>query len=575
MPPKKRTRITKSTESIPSLATMHRFWEIEELISLVYEELDMCDRDDSSADMLSLVLTRKKNFASGLAHIWRRPALPQLVRLCHHLVDAATSPILAKGGWDRLLLYSRHIRILNTSRTLARHRGVTYYHFHDVLIQAGQRHVDLFPMLQQLTFDVDSEISFATLSAALRITLRTLCVQFYPAPSMASVWDEGFMLLCSGLKYKCPRLVRLEVPILPPHADAVLLRTLVEATSNVRCFSLGSRHSAIMIKPMQILEISTMYPALEDLSVWSVPASGDKQQEPCTLPVMSFPCLRRVAIGLSEKTAALVALRACTSSLQEVIINIDCSCHPRFRGTHGSLASQPPPVPNTFSQVLSEIVRAISALPCPDLLSLTITFSHPEVNLVLQPLEPVPYCIFHPLTRFSKLQTFKLSLNLGPTADNRSLDITDEDMVLLAAAWPELRHLGVTWVQGSHEGSGILNPNRLTFGGTLAPLAQGCPKLETIHISFLNAMPPIPIPYPRPCANLKEIRVDKGRLWDVLEKGRFLLAVWPNADFGWEPDEGDLEVWKPLGKMLERLRNGGRLTRAVMRVEFPRTLYIH
>ncbi|KZT55282.1 hypothetical protein CALCODRAFT_556527 [Calocera cornea HHB12733] len=111
----------------------------------------------------------------------------------------------------------------------------------------------------------------------------------------------------------------------------------------------------------------------------------------------------------------------------------------------------------------------------------------------------------------------------------------------------------------------------VTFGGVLFALA-GCRQLESLHFSFLDGSGSLPDPtsLPAPSSHLRNLTIDKGRLEHGRESAEFLYSLWPRVELGWTKDYADpTGVWEPVGRVLEVLRRGGRVTRSLGKVEEP------
>ncbi|KZP01850.1 hypothetical protein CALVIDRAFT_552134 [Calocera viscosa TUFC12733] len=506
-----------------------------------------------------------------MARLWKSPTTRQLYRLCSALFGGSTQMRFTDQSWNRFLFYSREIRGLSLLHDPMLPAPIACYFDHIVAHFRRQR-VDAFPALRYLTCDVTGHRSLITLEGLLKEGVEKLVVSMPltdEAGSDLDVWRPQLQQLPAMLEAKCPNLTHLEIlDILQEHGKHLpLLKGLIQGTPRVKVFKMQPCLNVVSLQP-DILELASSYAQLEELSLLITENYDDPVEQLSLPPPFSFPCLRSLELISVEKAPVLMALRACSLPLRRLHVEVGYSDWHK--------PGQQYPNIGTFNEMIKELVSAICSSPWAlQIEDLKLKFAqpqgepwvprHPEV-ISLRPVRPLfQHC--------SRVKRFELGLQLGHWADCRSFDFQDSDLSSITEAWPGLQHLGLTWGHSHLTGSGLVNAigltSRLTFGGALSELAK-CQQLKTVHFSFLDARTPIVTPYPAPSSSLEELTIDKGRLEQPAEKAQFLHAVWPCATLKCPTDYQDPEtVWEPVQRVLEVLRKGGRVTRAMDRVTRP------
>ncbi|KZT55275.1 hypothetical protein CALCODRAFT_518875 [Calocera cornea HHB12733] len=416
---------------------MHRFWTIVELVEMVVANLEKPDA-------------------------WSLSSAGKIVH------DIAITRQFTEEGWTRFLFYSSKMRSLSllyhprerNSAFSVRTPTHTYYTYFEAIVSyAGHQQADVFPRLRRLSCDITSQSSLDMLKGLLTEKLESLDVslpnvlhdQWYGVPK--EVEQARLLASVTQLAVKSPWLTQLEIRGLPRYTDEhlVLLRAYAAATPRLKVLKMQPNWLDVMLHPIT-LEVASSWPRLEELSLLITENYENHGDVLTSSPSFTFPGLQSLELLSLGKTPVLMALRACSTPLRKLHLNVglDSAFHCDFDSGYPRLPHFHPKAIDFTSlyEMIDEVLSAVcSSQATPQLEDLSLRFSLPRArNQITRTGEGISFEMFKPLLQqCPNMKRFELNLHLGPWAESRLFDFQDSDLVGIGEAWPGLQQFSLKW----------------------------------------------------------------------------------------------------------------------------------
>lgn len=368
--------------------------------------------------------------------------------------------------WLRLECYAYRVRSLSIGNILTSVHPSVY----PILAQATQGRV-LFPRLTTLEFNKDRVMDYASMHFIAPLLVSTTLQKLelaLPKPPRSEITRDNLYDMPSGsdavdreelvskildpFSVGCRELLVLVVdtgmqplPSMRPIAKFQNLQTL-----DVRCVSVAD-----------VLRYRSEIPTLTSLSVMLVYDPADAMQpQPAAQPQPATKPQPLPSTCFSKLQSLTV-----TGRDLEVVKLIGGLSRTTLPYLHITVDFQLPPDGNAFSAALAAKCATMTALR-----AISIYYRSPQDH----PLSGSLFSNVVPLLSLHNLEDVTISFI------SAALDVTDDDMQMLATAWSKLRALTLSWDVFDREVQ--LTPTSTSLLG----FARGCPQLRKLGLSYVD-----------------------------------------------------------------------------------------
>ncbi|KAK7036084.1 hypothetical protein R3P38DRAFT_2616734 [Favolaschia claudopus] len=449
--------------------------KIPEIVQLIVQNLRLPDRDLDRHALAALACTSRTFSAVALDDLWRTLDSLEPILYCMppdlfggRGEDRLLRPMKA-SDWDRPRIYTNRVKHLNISN--------------HCLVPA-----DIFPALNASLWPGEVESYFRKLTAVRWINEHDLInIRFLLSSKLKNLSLEfpsshtNFSLL-SSIPLVCPGLEKLRVN--SPLPDGTSISELIHGLH-----SLQKLH--ITIPDRESLEHLSRLKGLTSFTC----------SLPNTLPILcnplSFVALEEVTILNSNLKKIIHLFSRCSLPVLK-----------RLKITANS---------GTTTAGVEKLHKVLSRSCAPSSLT-TIEVDLQEDDAGEHPeLYMIPFCSFEPLFCFVNLTSISIASKSG-------IRLHDEEMEIIARAWPRLRSLDL-WERVECQTLSLRS---------LSIIAEHCPVLETLALSLnTTVIPELPPsdgrqPISQQLA-LHELDVNRSPISaPSLLTGRFLSSIFPN-----------------------------------------------
>ncbi|KAG1761254.1 hypothetical protein EDD22DRAFT_897640 [Suillus occidentalis] len=473
---------------------MHACLQISEILQVIFANLTEVNTSNSVrpsyTTLYHLALTCRTFREPALDALWayiQMPdvlisRLPQNVRV-RSLEWAAGGGMLSSIGRlvaaDRVTLQKYAFRVRSFT---FKEDDVKHYVLHESdalsLFNSGSSTFPFFPLLQELYWYNQRDMLLPCLQRCISTTLIRLVIHL-------KRWSSAMVDLLAGMGKACPNIKEFRC-LAPPASACTMLSDIVTCWGDLEILETGAvnaqalKHLASL---KQLRELKMLMPAgyiPEPMSLFSVIFSVDTIS--ITVPSVQFLLAFLTPLQLSAKSVQL-----CIDQVPNAVV-LDYL------------------IPSLTEHFKSHVLE-----------SLNVGVVHPKY-VFGRAIPELTASTLRSLQAFAGLTNLDLS--------SMHISITDDEILDLVSAWPEMKHLYLDTNWGWEVQLGV------TFLG-LAGVLERCPKLRSLGINLnTSASPPPTLQQYTGIASeqVTDLRVGCAECNDVEAIGDLLAEMCPNLN---------------------------------------------